>query len=90
MSIWNTIKGWFKKAEKEVEVTPIKEEAKPVVVKSDVELATQAIETRLAEKSEEKKVTAKEIKAKVKPSTEKKAEAKPATEKKPKAKKDRS
>lgn len=90
MGIWNTIKGWFGVAEKEIEATveakvvePAIEKIKEEIAKIDVEAATKAIETRLAEIAEEKKtVTAKEIKAKVKKTSEPKA-AKTAT---PKAK----
>jgi predicted RNA-binding protein Jag len=94
------IKSFFKKlfgiAKKEVEVV-VETKVEPAVeafVKQkiqeiDVEKATKAIETRLAEIAEEKKaeakVTAKEIKAKVKKTPEVKAE-KPAVKTKPAAK----
>lgn len=84
-----SIKSFFKKlfgvAKKEVEtkVEPVVEAyVKQKIQEIDVEKATKAIETRLAEIAEEKKseakVTAKEIKAKVKKTPEVKAE-KPAT-----------
>jgi hypothetical protein len=69
MNILKTIKSWFTKTKDEVEP-----KVKQVVVVNE----TQAIETRLAEVAEEKKVeekvTAKEIKAKVKKKNEPKVE----------------
>ena len=106
MSIWSTIKRWFGVAEKEVK-TVVETKVEPVVTdyikhkiqEIDVEKATKAIETRLAEIAEEKKaeakVTAKEIKAKVKKAVteekpakvEKPAKAKPAKQTAPKTEK---
>lgn len=98
MGIWNTIKNWFNSNKTEVKpvvekvVEKAQEKAIEVVTeeitKIDVDAATKAIETRLAEIAEEK-VTAKEIKAKVKKTEQKsdKTESKPKQKSsKPKAK----
>jgi hypothetical protein len=103
MSIKSFFKKLFGKAEKKVEttidITPnfdsdkisvVETKAEPVVV--DVEKETKAIETRLAEIAEEKKaekVTAKEIKAKVKKTPEVKTDKsvdKPVKTEKPSSK----
>lgn len=69
------------------EATEVKKEVKPEAPKAPVksEEQTQKIEKRLAEVSTEKKVTAKEIKAKVKTPTEKKPVEKKAPVKAAKA-----
>ena len=72
MSIKSLLKKWFGKAEETIEtkVEPIvKAVVKAEIDKIDVDKATKAIETRLAEIATDKKVTAKEIKAKVKKTT---------------------
>ena len=76
MSIKSLLKKWFGGAEETIE-TVIETKVEPIVKavvkaeidKIDVDKATKAIETRLAEIATEKKVTAKEIKAKVKKTT---------------------
>jgi hypothetical protein len=84
------IKSFFKKlfgiAKKDIEVVvetkvePAETYVKQKIQEIDVEKATKAIETRLAEIAEDKKaVTAKDIKAKVKKAPEAKSETKPAT-----------
>ena len=83
-----SIKSFFKKlfgiAKKEVEtkVEPAVEAyVKQKIQEIDVEKATKAIETRLAEIATEKKVTAKDIKAKVKKTPD--TTDKPVTKAKP-------
>ena len=93
------IKSFFKKlfgiAKKEVEIVvetkvepAVEAYVKQKIQEIDVEKATKAIETRLAEIATEKKVTAKEIKAKVKktPDTTEKPAAKPVKAKPAKTK----
>lgn len=77
MSIKSLLKKWFGKSEETIEtiietkVEPIvKNVVKAEIAKIDVDKATKEIENRLAEIATEKKLTAKEIKAKVKKTPE--------------------
>jgi hypothetical protein len=94
MNILSFFKKLFGIAKKEVEIVvetkvepAVEAYVKQKIQEIDVEKATKAIETRLAEIATEKKVTAKEIKAKVKtPDTTDKPAAKPVKAKPAKTK----